>query len=59
MILESTHDRMLLLKAGFTGKQIEKLFLDLNSFEIVGVNWQPDLAETLGKLWAFCRGVRT
>ncbi|CAG0997239.1 hypothetical protein METP3_03044 [Methanosarcinales archaeon] len=37
--LESREERIKLLKSGFTGKQIEALFLVLNRFEAVGVDW--------------------
>lgn len=40
MILESREERVKLLQAGFTGREIEKLYLILNSFDIGGVNWQ-------------------
>lgn len=40
-LLESREERVKLLKAGFSGKEIEALYLVLNSFEIVGMNWQP------------------
>ncbi len=38
-ILESRKERAELLKTGFTGKKIETLYIDLNHFETVGVNW--------------------
>jgi len=40
--LRYSKDRVKLLKAGFSYKEIEALYLMLNSFEIVGVNWQPE-----------------
>ncbi len=40
-LLESREERVKLLKAGFSGKEIEALYLVLNSFEVVGVKWQP------------------
>jgi hypothetical protein len=40
-LLDSREDRVKLLKAGFSGKEIEAMYLILNSFENVGVNWQP------------------
>ncbi len=40
-LLESSEERVKLFKAGFSGKEIEALYLVLNSFETVGVNWQP------------------
>jgi hypothetical protein len=39
--LESSEERVKLLKAGFSGKEIEAMYLALNSFEIMGVNWEP------------------
>ena len=39
-VLDSKEERALMLKAGFTEKQIEALFLILNSFEVIGVEWQ-------------------
>lgn len=40
---------MKLLKAGFSGRQIEVIYTLLNRFEILGVNWQntiqPDRVE--------------
>ncbi len=38
--LESREERAKLLRAGFTGKEIEALYVMLNSFEIVDVQWQ-------------------
>ena len=39
MSLEAREDRVELLKAGYTGKATEELFIYLNGFEVVGVNW--------------------
>ncbi|GFO97087.1 hypothetical protein ig2599ANME_1287 [groundwater metagenome] len=39
--LRRMEDRVRLLRAGFSGREIEALYLILNSFEIVDVNWQP------------------
>jgi hypothetical protein len=36
----SREGRAKLLRAGFTGKEIEKIHVALNSFEVEGVNWQ-------------------
>jgi hypothetical protein len=36
MVLETREERALLLKAGFTGKQIEALYVVLNGFKIEG-----------------------
>lgn len=38
-ILKSKRERAKLLRSGFTGKQIETLYVILNSVEIVGINW--------------------
>ncbi len=40
-LLDRREERVKLLRAGFSGKEIEALYLVLNSFEIVGMNWQP------------------
>ncbi|VVB95297.1 Uncharacterised protein [uncultured archaeon] len=40
VILGSREERVKLLKAGFTGKDIEILYVFLNLFEVVGVDWQ-------------------
>ncbi|MGB8217162.1 MAG: hypothetical protein WCE94_07665 [Candidatus Methanoperedens sp.] len=34
-ILETTEERVKLLKAGFVGKTIEKLYIESNSFKII------------------------
>jgi hypothetical protein len=39
-ILESRNERVKLLKKGFTGKQIEALYVILNSLDVVSVDWQ-------------------
>jgi hypothetical protein len=36
MVLETSQERVKLLKAGMTGKQIESLYIQLNGFKIVG-----------------------
>ncbi|MBU4223132.1 MAG: hypothetical protein KKA10_16190 [Euryarchaeota archaeon] len=41
LFLRHSKDRAKLLRAGFSGREIESLYLVLNSFELVGVNWQP------------------
>lgn len=38
-MIETAGERVLLLKSGFTGKQIEALYRVLNGFEAVGVDW--------------------
>jgi hypothetical protein len=40
LMLESANERILLLKAGITGNQIEELYILLNNFKIVG-NHRP------------------
>ena len=43
LILASPDERVILLRAGITGKQIENLFVELNQFKIVGaVLYDPD-----------------
>jgi len=39
-LLDRSEERVRLLKAGFSGKEIEALYLVLNSFEVVDVNWR-------------------
>ena len=39
-MLETANERVLLLKAGITGKQIEELYIKLNNFKVVG-NHRP------------------
>lgn len=39
-ILESREERVKLLKSSFTGRDIEALYVIINSFDVVGVNWQ-------------------
>lgn len=49
MTLETREERVRLLRAGWTGRDIEKLYLILNSFEVVGVDWQEQKErETVG-----------
>ncbi len=40
MVLETAQERVKLLKAGITGKQIENLYVQLNGFKIVGTGGQ-------------------
>ncbi len=35
-MLETAQERILLLKAGIPGKQIEELYISLNNFKLVG-----------------------
>ncbi len=47
LILASPDERVKLLRAGVTGKQIEKLFVELNHFKIVGaILYDPDAQPT-------------
>lgn len=39
MILITSEERIKLLRSGFTGNQVEALYIDLNHFESVKVNW--------------------
>lgn len=41
-ILESKNERVKLLKKGFTGTQIEMLYVILNSLDVVSVDWQDN-----------------
>lgn len=41
-ILESKNERVKLLKKGFTGAQIEMLYVILNSLDVVSVDWQDN-----------------
>jgi integrase/recombinase XerD len=41
-ILESKYERVKLLKKGFSGAQIEALYVILNSFDVVNVDWQDN-----------------
>ena len=34
-MLETAEERVKLLKAGFTGKEIEKLYIEYNNFKII------------------------
>ncbi len=36
-MLETAEERVKLLKAGFTGKEIEKLYIEYNNFKIIRV----------------------
>jgi hypothetical protein len=38
--LGSREERASLLKAGFTGKDIESEYLRLNGIVVIGINWQ-------------------
>jgi hypothetical protein len=44
-MLETTEERVKLLKVGFTGKTIEKLYIDSNYFKIVRTSAIIDLVE--------------
>lgn len=35
MVLETTEERVRLLKAGYTGKQIETVYVEMNGFRVV------------------------
>ncbi len=45
-ILETREERVKLLRAGVTGREIEALYVKLNGFEIVGVGWHEPTART-------------
>jgi len=40
MVFETSQERVKILKAGMTGKQIESLYIRHNGLEVVGVDWQ-------------------
>lgn len=40
MNLETSAERIRLMKAGLKGKQIEQLYVQKNNITIIGVNWQ-------------------
>jgi len=44
-MLETTEERVKLLKAGFIGKTIEKLYIETNNFKIVGTPAIIELVE--------------
>ncbi len=48
MILETPRERVGLLRAGFTGRDIEELYVIINSFEIVGVDWDGAVTKLAG-----------
>ena len=41
LFLRRREERVKLLRAGFSGREIVALYMVLNSFELVGVTWQP------------------
>jgi len=38
--LRTREERASLLKAGFTGKDIESEYIKLNGISVIGINWQ-------------------
>ncbi len=54
-MLETSNERVELLKAGISGKTIEKLYLVCNNFKIVGspVLFEPDEADALESIRNF------
>ncbi len=40
LMLESREERIALLKTGFSGKDIESLYLKLNGIIVIDVNWK-------------------
>ncbi|MCX9012560.1 MAG: hypothetical protein OIN66_15765 [Candidatus Methanoperedens sp.] len=42
MYLKTSDERKKLLKAGFTEKEIENLYIMLNNFIFLNVDWQND-----------------
>jgi len=57
LILQTSEERIKLLKSGFTGDQVEALYIDLNHFETVGVNW-GDFAMNRSSSHIFARKTR-
>lgn len=45
MILATREERVKLLRAGFPGSEIEKLYVVLNSFDVIKNTWLPILPE--------------
>ncbi len=41
IILGSPDDRVNLLKLGYSGKEIEDIYIMINGFEVVNINWLP------------------
>ncbi len=39
-VLESRQERIALLRTGFSGKDIESLYIKLNDIVVIDVNWQ-------------------
>lgn len=42
MVLETREERVKLLKAGYSGKDIESYYLQGNNIQIVGVKWHDE-----------------
>ncbi len=48
-MLETKEERVKLLRAGFTGREIETLYVILNSFEVLDVDWQEKQFSSWGQ----------
>jgi len=44
-MLETREERVKFLRVGFSGRQIERMYVLLNSFEVINVDWQTRLRE--------------
>lgn len=58
MILSTPEVRVKLLRAGFIGKEIEQLYVNLNSFELVIVDWDDEvdyLRRAAHRSWSNCQ----
>lgn len=44
--LETAQERVILIKAGLTGKEIERLYIQCHRPELIGVNWLEELVQT-------------
>ncbi|PWB55597.1 MAG: hypothetical protein C3F06_02375 [Candidatus Methanoperedenaceae archaeon] len=43
LILQKSKDRIKLLRSGFKGAEIEALYIDLNHFETLQINWDDSV----------------
>ncbi len=50
MFLRTREERLKLLKSGFTGDEVESLYIDLNFFETVKVNWDSAAMNRTGRI---------
>ena len=59
MTLETSEERIKLLKSGFDGKQVEKLYLVLNDIEIEGVDWDEAAMKCMPENFHILPGLTT